>query len=70
MFQCGGFTDETTRYAHGCGTINAQDGSGNREVVGAGDVAGSGAETVEIYSTVDDSWRFGISNLKKVKPII
>lgn len=54
----------TTRYAHGCGTINAQDGSGNKEVVGAGDVAGSGAETVEIYSTVDDSWRFGISTLK------
>ena len=52
---------QTTRYIHGCGTTVAQDGSGNMEVVTAGDRESSGAESVEIYSIVDDSWRYGIS---------
>ena len=48
----------STRWGHACGAVNAQDGSGNREVVAAGDVA-AGDNTVEIYSPVDDSWRSG-----------
>ena len=47
-----------SRYIHGCGTISAQDGSGNKEVVAAGDNKGSD-DTVEIYSIADDSWRLG-----------
>ena len=48
----------TSRKIHGCGTIYAQDGSGNREVVAAGDHKGSD-DSVEIYSISDDSWRSG-----------
>ena len=48
----------TSRYTHGCGTISAQDGSGNNEVVVAGDHKSSD-DTVEIYSIADDSWREG-----------
>ena len=47
-----------SRYIHGCGTISAQDGSGNKEVVAAGD-NGGGSDTVEIYSIDNDSWRAG-----------
>ena len=49
-----------SRWGHGCGTINAQDGSGNKEVVAAGDLKSSeGSDSVEIYSFADDSWRSG-----------
>ena len=49
-----------SRWAHGCGAIFAQDGSGNREVVVAGDLKDSvTADGVEIYSFADDSWRYG-----------
>ena len=44
------------RALHGCGTISAQDGSGNKEVVVAGDRYD---DTVDIYSIADDSWREG-----------
>ena len=44
------------RATHGCGTISAQDGSGNKEVVVAGDRYD---DTVDIYSIADDSWRRG-----------
>ena len=41
------------KYTHGCGTITAQDGSGNKEVVvAAGDVA-------EIYTIGYNGWREG-----------
>ena len=49
---------QTGRDDHGCGTINAQDGSGNKEVVVAGSNCGT---SVEIYSIVDDTWRYGKS---------
>ena len=48
----------TSRWGHGCGTIYAQDGSGNKEVVAAGDLRGQDY-SVEIYSIADDSWRPG-----------
>ena len=52
-----------SRYYHGCGVIDAQDGSGNKEVVVAGDFDTIGtvddSETVEIYSVVNGSWRMG-----------
>ena len=44
------------RATHGCGTISAQDGSGNKEVVVAGDRYD---DTVDIYSIANDSWREG-----------
>ena len=53
-----------SRYIHGCGTISAQDGSGNKEVVAAGDL-GSDGDTVEIYSIANGSWRPG--NIQLVK---
>ena len=46
---------QTSRYGHGCGTI---DGSGSREVVVAGHLFGD-AKSVEIYSFYMDSWRTG-----------
>ena len=53
---------QKSRYRHGCGTIHSQDGSGNKEIVVAGDylTIGSGdAYSVEIYSTSEDKWRIG-----------
>ena len=50
------------RYEHGCGTIIAQNGSGSKEVVAAGSAEERpDAETVEIYSVADSSWRYGTS---------
>ena len=46
------------RATHGCGTISAQDGSGNKEVVVAGDYNYLD-KNVEIYSIANDSWRAG-----------
>ena len=46
---------QSSRSEHGCGTINAQDGTGNKEVV----VAGAYADSVEIYSTSEENWRIG-----------
>ena len=49
---------QSSRYSHGCGTIDAQDGTGNKEVVVAGD-AGLDDDSVEIYSTSEENWRIG-----------
>lgn len=54
----------TTRWGHGCGAINAQDGSGNRKVVAAGDLKGQD-DSVEIYSIADNSWRSGKIDFKE-----
>ena len=52
------------RYEHGCGTIIAQNGSGSKEVVAAGSAEERpDAETVEIYSVADSSWRYGTSSI-------
>ena len=56
----------SSRYTHGCGTISAQDGSGNKEVVAAGEHKLSD-DTVEIYSIADDSWREGNIQLMVLK---
>ena len=47
------------RCGHGCGTIYAQDGSLNKEVVVAGTTAGGGEGDypAETYSTESGSWR-------------
>ena len=42
----------------GCGTIDSHDGSGSKEVVVAGD-NGSDAESVEIFSSSEDTWHIG-----------
>ena len=51
----------SARYYHGCGTVLAQDGSGNKEVVIAGHYFSNYYTTVEIYSTTEDRWREGKS---------
>ena len=51
---------QESRYSHGCGIID--DGSGSKEVVVAGDYnlpTWNNAESVEIYSFSDDTWRTG-----------
>ena len=47
---------QSSRFEHGCGTIDAQDGTGNKEVVVAG---GRYTASVEIYSTSEENWRIG-----------
>ena len=47
---------QRSHYLHNCGTID--DGTGNKEVVAAGD-NGDDASSVEIYSTSEDNWRIG-----------
>ena len=47
------------RYWHGCGTIDAQDGSGSKEVVVAGGYDANDYVSVEIYSTSANNWRMG-----------
>ena len=44
---------QLSRVYHGCGSIDAQDGTGIKEVVAAD------ADSVEIYSISEDNWRMG-----------
>ena len=53
----------TNRWGHGCGVTYARDGSGNKELVVAGDLKGQDA-TVEVYSFADQYWRSGNIDLK------
>ena len=48
---------QSSRESHGCGTIDAQDGTGNKEVVVAGGYYDD--DSVEIYSTSEENWRIG-----------
>ena len=48
------------RFNHGCGTITARNGSDSKEGVAAGGQVAGFANTVEIYSVADGSWRYGI----------
>ena len=52
---------QVSRQDHVCGTINAQDGLGNKEVVVAGDYTNPTNDegTLEIYSVFEGIWRFG-----------
>ena len=58
------------RFNHGCGTISAQDGSGNMEGVAAGGQVVGFADTVEIYSVADGNWRYGIELISLVDIIM
>ena len=61
------------RFAHGCGTITARDGTGNKEGVAAGGQVVGYADTVEVYSVAEGNWRYGtvpIESAETTFPIV
>merc|ERR1711879_1070354 len=46
------------RSNHGCGSIDAQEGSGNREIIAAGGL-NSASDSVEKYNMKEDTWILG-----------